>query len=575
MNTDSPRDTTTTGNHYRLWITGILALAAGLLFCGVWWGWPTSYDQHDPTIRAIRMLWNRSLDSGIRYWGNFGYQEVALFAVAPVTVLKKIFNLDPEMAKALTYLATRVLWAVKALGIVGLTWISAKALFNDRRIALIAMGLVVVSPGFIAWAHIPQVDLPHAFWYALAVALTATAWRRESTRLLWFAAVAAGLTAGVKYVGGIVVIAPMIAAFYMLRARQAVWLAFALGACSVLVFAATTPLSSGAPMQWLPEFTSDLLANGHRESWRPIALWTMPGAIWDLLGPATALMGIIGLLLLFVCRTPASNRPAWVILLACLLPYYAVLAWQHVATVRYVLPLTPVLAIAIAALINRVWSLPSAGRLVKGGLAITAVVQLTLVVALVTGLVTETRGRLTVWMEAHAGPDDQVETLLNHRPYFIAETGFRELTRPHFQAESYEMWSAKERDTDSGILRLHNLLRQWAGLEQDSLLTWIDKERIWLASQAGGFDTSIEGPELRNSKYVVMNRNTASHYIFDWPGVDPLSPDEKDFYRTLIEGQGPFHRVARFESPVPGWLHYPKELWINISPTIDVYEVAG
>ena len=72
-----------------------------------------------------------------------------------------------------------------------------------------------------------------------------------------------------------------------------------------------------------------------------------------------------------------------------------------------------------------------------------------------------------------------------------------------------------------------------------------------------------------------MNRNTTSHYILDWPGVDPLSPNEKDFYLALIEGQGPYRRVARFESPVPAWLRYPKELWINISPTIEVYEVTG
>jgi hypothetical protein len=572
MNTDNPNNTEI---NYKFWVTGILILATALLFCGVWWGWPTTYDQHDPTRKAIQMLWNRTLDSGVRPWGNFGYQEVVLFAVVPVTALKKFFGLDPQLAEALIYLATRILWAVKALGIVGLTWITANALFNDRRTALIAMGLVVVAPGFIAWAHIPQVDMPQAFWYTVAFALTATGWRRENTRLLWFAAVAAGLAAGAKYIGGIVVLAPMVTAFLVLRTRQAIWLALALGACSVLVFAITTPLSTGAPVQWLPEFTGDLLANRHREVWKPIALWTMPGSIWDLLGPATALMGIAGVALLFTHRTPAVNRQAWVILLSCLLPYYAALAWQHVATVRYVLPLTPVLAIAIAALISRVWSLPYVGRAVKQGLAVTAVVQLILVVALVTGLTTETRDRLALWMDAHAGPDDQVETLLNHRPYFTADTDFKELTRPHFQAESFDMWTEKQNDTDSSIRRLHNIFLQWAGRDPGTLLTWVDRERIWIDRMASEFDTGIDGPVLRGSKYVVINRNTASHYVLDWPGIDPASPNEKDFYHALIGEQGPFRHVVRFESPVPEWLRYPTELWINISPTIDVYEVTG
>ena len=150
-----------------------LGLSAVVLFWGVWWGWPTSFDQHDPTRRAINMLWHRTLDPGVRYWGAFGYQEVLLLCVVPITALKKVLALDPATAQGLMYLLTRVLWAVKGVGIVAMVYALSKALFADTRAALISMCMVPLAPGFVAWAHIPQVDLVHAFWYTAAATCTA------------------------------------------------------------------------------------------------------------------------------------------------------------------------------------------------------------------------------------------------------------------------------------------------------------------------------------------------------------------------------------------------------------------
>jgi hypothetical protein len=101
----------------------------------------------------------------------------------------------------------------------------------------------------------------------------------------------------------------------------------------------------------------------------------------------------------------------------------------------------------------------------------------------------------------------------------------------------------------------------------------VDRERAWLAKSAATFDTSLRGPVARQSKYIAVNINTAKHYIVDWNGVDPLSPNEKDFIRAMLNEQEPFKQVAEFSPVIPKWLRYPEELWFNLSPVIKIYEV--
>ena len=106
-------------------------------------------------------------------------------------------------------------------------------------------------------------------------------------------------------------------------------------------------------------------------------------------------------------------------------------------------------------------------------------------------------------------------------------------------------------------------------------MTWVDKERVWLESRVAAYDTSSQGPLLRGTQYVVVNLNISHFYALDWPSVDPLSPGEKEFILSILQESGPFMRRARFEPMAPEWLRYPRELWFNISPPVEVYEVMG
>lgn len=554
----------------------ILCLSTVFLFWGVWWGWPRSFDQHDPTNSAIKMLWNRTLDPGKRYWGAFAYQEILFLSVIPVTVLKKIFALDSDLAQALMYLTTRILWALKGLAIVLMTYFTSKELFHNRRAALISMFFLAVSPGFIAWAHIPQVDIAHTFWYALAVTFTAAGWHRSSLRLLWFAAIAAGLAASVKYIGGVIVLAPVTVAFMRFATGRAIGLGSLFMLTALVVFFITTPLATGSPLQWFPEYTADVLANQHRELDNPIALWTMPGAIWDLLGPATSILGIIGVFFLWFAKGKKhQDRQAWWVLAACFLPYYLCLSWQHVATVRYVIPLVSVILTAVGIVIALALEKSPGIRPLSWCIVLAGAVQIALTTGLVAGFSTDTRIELVAWLEENTKPTDRVEMILNHRPFFVSKPSFLVINRPHFQAETYEMKKRIEEDKGSTIRKLHDALVRQTGKDPEKLLTWVDKERKWLKKSAATFDTSIHGPVIRQSKYIVMNINTASFYILDWPGVDPESPNEKEFVRALLEESGPFKQVARFDSIVPNWLRYPRELWFNVSPPIAVFEVSA
>lgn len=567
MLNDTYKDT-----NYRTYFRCILVVSIIVLFCGVWWGWPGSFDQHDPTTKAIKMLWNRTLDPGIRYWGAFAYQEVLFLAVVPVAILKKFISIDPNLATGLMYLMTRIIWALKGLAIVILTYLTSKALFQNKPAALFAMLLIAVSPGFVAWSHIPQVDIAHAFWYSLAIALTALGWRRADFKLLLFASISAGLTAGVKYIGGIIVIAPMTVVFMLFPTRKAFVYSFLLLSTALFVFFVTTPLVTGSPINWLPEYTADVLANGHREVEKPIAFWTMPFAIWDLIGPGTSIVIALSFFLLLRHKSESDKDP-WIILLACFLPYYLCLSWQHVATVRYVVPVTTVMFVAAGFLTSKIMETPQLNPYLKSGIFVAILTQLILTISLVIGFSTDTRVRLAQWLNQNVEPTDIVETTIDHRPYFTEKPSFKVISRPHFQAESYQMQKSKDEDTDSTIRKLHESFIQLAGRDPETFLTWVDRDRIWLNKKAANFDSSIHGPVARGSKYIIINVNTARHYVLDWPGIDPASPNEKEFFRSVMHETGPFKKVMHFEPIVPEWLRYPKELWINVSPTIEVFKV--
>ncbi len=101
----------------------------------------------------------------------------------------------------------------------------------------------------------------------------------------------------------------------------------------------------------------------------------------------------------------------------------------------------------------------------------------------------------------------------------------------------------------------------------------MDKEREWLKRKSETFDTSLQEPAKRGEKYIIINLNKVKHYVLDWPGIDPYSPNEKFFSQSPLNDKWPFSLVASFDPPPPEWLRYPTELWRNISPPLRVYEV--
>ena len=152
------------------------------------------------------------------------------------------------------------------------------------------------------------------------------------------------------------------------------------------------------------------------------------------------------------CKLKQLPKQSWIVLAACFVPYYLGLSWQHVTAVRYLMPPTTVIVITIGILA----SLASEIKIFKKPLTVAIVLT-----AIHPNSFDNKPGHRLLYrhqgqfvcpgLKINSTATTQVETILNHRPFFSARPSFKELTRPHFQTESYEMKKHMDEDKNSTV----------------------------------------------------------------------------------------------------------------------------
>ena len=246
------------------------------------------------------------------------------------------------------HLAGRVLTAIAGSVTVLLVFLLGLRLWGLLP-GLIGAGLLAVSPGHVVHSRFQTVDVTGAMWAFVAIYLSVLAYeRRDESPKKWLQLIAlagagAGLSAGVKYTGGIALLSVLLAIYLAKRPKDMLVAA----ATFVVAFLVSTPgivLDSARFMQGF-KYEMAHTASGHGL----VFAGTAPGYIFQLGNLQTAtslcavLLGIAGLA--FGIR---RRDPAIALLAVFIVPYYLVIGHSEVKFLRYTLPLLAPLSLTAA-----------------------------------------------------------------------------------------------------------------------------------------------------------------------------------------------------------------------------------
>lgn len=286
-------------------------------------------------------------------------------------------------------------WAVFALG---------NRLFGYGT-GLTAGALYAVIPAVVVHAHFATVDSTAVFF--VTVALVFGSRLLASTRrsdVLW-AGLFCGLAAACKYNAALVLCAPLVALYLRRKLAGGVprldpWL---LVSMAVVGFFLGCP---GALLEW-QKFTSDFAYELHKSGEGMGLLFADTGSGWwyhlsvslrFCLGLPLLLLSLAGVVFALTRRTQQDGY-----LLAFLLPYYLVIGWAQVRFLRYVFPLTTVLAVMAARLVLETWE--KTPLVAKGARFVGAAVGLLTfgIVLGMNGLFTtqDSRDQAALWLATH------------------------------------------------------------------------------------------------------------------------------------------------------------------------------
>jgi 4-amino-4-deoxy-L-arabinose transferase-like glycosyltransferase len=208
--------------------------------------------------------------------------------------------------------------------------------------ALLAAGLLAVMPLHVRESHFVLADVPMTFFAALTLLLSLRADERRTLGRFCLAGMAAGLTIGAKYNGGVVLFLPLAAAFLGPRGdRPRATLAAAALASAAGAFLVVAPFT----VLDLPHF---LEAFGFlAESYRPRPPDVEPG--WLIyfkhlrngMGWPALVAALAGLAMAAGAAVVRRDRVRWLLALLTPVTYYWSIADRGLILGRYLLPLLP------------------------------------------------------------------------------------------------------------------------------------------------------------------------------------------------------------------------------------------
>ncbi|MDO8585867.1 MAG: glycosyltransferase family 39 protein [Armatimonadota bacterium] len=344
------------GDIYSSILLLILIIGLALRIWGIFWTLPTSggYSYHPDEIFQIASA--EKIDLGALNLNPqfYNYGAMYMYLVSALMSLGASVGLTSRLVLVDWYLIARLLTALLGAVTPYLVFLTASRLF-DRKVGLAAALLAAITPVAVVHSHFATVDAPATFWVAACLATSARLARGASIRSIIFAGLFAGFAGATKYTTAIVLIAPLVA---LLAEREAPF-SKKLPPVGLAIAAALAGFVIGNPgcVLWADQFGKGFLYEfSHaRQGHGLVFVNTGPGWLFHIrssllygLGLPYLLLSLAGLCVIARQR----RRESW-FLLAFALVYFATISLSPVRFARYVIPLTPVLAItAAAAIVN-------------------------------------------------------------------------------------------------------------------------------------------------------------------------------------------------------------------------------
>jgi 4-amino-4-deoxy-L-arabinose transferase-like glycosyltransferase len=328
----------------RLWLLGVLAVAAALRFWHLGHGIPFAPGVDEPVVMQHVLAILRTGDYNPHF---FHYPGLAFYLHVPVAVLRFITGaLDGRwrsvdgMTIDDLYLWSRALTA--ALGTLTVLLVHQVGLRWGARHGLLAAGLMAVMPMHVRESHYALTDVPTTFFVVLAWLVSLVAHERGRWGAFAAAGACAGLATAIKYPAALALLLPLVAAWMTVPLRPS-RLHGALAAAGA--FAAAYLLTAPYTVLDLPGFLNSFGELMQSFRLREAALeagWLVYLKHLRInLGWPAALLAAGGLVLAVVRAVKGPGRVRWVLLVLFPAVFLGYMARRHLIYARYILPIVP------------------------------------------------------------------------------------------------------------------------------------------------------------------------------------------------------------------------------------------
>ncbi|WP_298190478.1 phospholipid carrier-dependent glycosyltransferase [Novosphingobium sp.] len=421
-------------------ITGIVAAALALRLYGIGFGLPALNDPDELIFElgALKMLRSLSLNPG--WFGHPGTTTMELLAVVNLSVLgfgravgwfadTKAFASAVYANPAWMILPGRAAMAVFGAATVWQTFRLGEDLAGNadeaaltRRAGLAAAALVAIEPASVIWSQVIRTDIMATFFMLLSLRAALRAMREERLRPHVVAGIWLGVAVATKWPTGIAGVALIGAAAVRLANGRSKPPAIAaqLGAGAI---ATVIGLLAVSPYIALDFATVARNLQGEAQSHHLGATGGSPlyNLGWYAGGPVLTGLGVIGCALALAGAWWLLRRRAGAVILPVLAAFTATICSQALVWERWVLPLMPLLALAVglgwAQIAARLAQTPARRA---GALALLAAALIQPATATTTRKIErqhDARQLATRWAAAHIPPGSTV--LVEHFAFDI------------------------------------------------------------------------------------------------------------------------------------------------------------